>query len=224
AEREGLWFHADAAWGGAAVLVPELGHVLDGIERADSIIFDAHKWLSIPMGAGMYLTRHPEILTQTFSTAAGYMPGFQGGAVDACSRSIQWSRRFTGLKVFLSLAVAGWPGYVAVLRRQVEMGKLLGDKLCAAGWEIINDTPLPLVCFVDARSKRGRSGEYLQWIVDHVVRSGRAWISLCKIAKGRSAIRACITNYRTTATDLDELVAALEAARQAERSQKSPQA
>ena len=222
AEREGLWFHADAAWGGAAALVPELRHVLDGIERADSITFDAHKWLSVPMGAGIYLTRHPEILTQTFSTAAGYMPGSQAGAIDPYSHSIQWSRRFTGLKVFLSLAVAGWPGYEAVLRRQVQMGQLLADKLRSAGWQIVNDTPLPLVCFVDQRSERGQSAEYLQSIADQVVSSGRAWISVCRIAKGRSAIRACITNYRTVPSDLDELVAALEAARQAEASRKSP--
>ena len=221
AEREGLWFHADAAWGGAAALVPELRQALDGIERADSITFDAHKWLSVPMGAGMYLTRHLEILTETFSTDAGYMPGSQAGGIDAYSHSIQWSRRFTGLKVFLSLAAAGWPGYEAVLRRQVQMGKLLADKLRAAGWQIINDTPLPLVCFVDQCTEQGQSAEYLKSIVDYVVHSGRAWISVCKIAKGRSAIRACITNYRTVASDLDELVAALEAARQVEASRES---
>jgi glutamate/tyrosine decarboxylase-like PLP-dependent enzyme len=62
AEHEKLWYHVDAAWGGAAILVPELQGALDGIERADSITFDAHKWLSVPMAAGMYLTRHPQIL------------------------------------------------------------------------------------------------------------------------------------------------------------------
>ena len=220
AEREGLWFHADAAWGGAATLVPELRPVLDGIEQADSIIFDAHKWLSVPMGAGMYLTRHPEVLTETFSTAAGYMPGSQAGAIDAYSHSMQWSRRFTGLKLFLSLAVAGWPGYEAVLLLNVQMCNLLSDKFRTSGCQYVNDTPLPLVCFVDQLTEQGLSSEYLQSIVDHVVRSGRAWISVCKIAKGRSAIRACITNYRTVAGDLDELVAALEEARQAECSRK----
>jgi len=214
ASREGLWLHADAAWGGAAVIVPELRDVLAGIERADSITLDAHKWLSVPMGAGIYLTRHPEILTQTFSTATGYMPGGHLGTVDPYAHSIQWSRRFTGLKVFLSLAVAGWPGYEAVLRRQVQMGKLLGQKLQTAGWEIINQTRLPLLCFVDGRSKDGRSLEYLQGIADRVVRSGKAWISVCRLAGGLSALRACITSYRTTADDLDELVDALETARQ----------
>jgi len=95
------------------------------------------------------------------------------------------------------------------------MGKLLGQKLQTAGWEIINQTRLPLLCFVDGRSKDGRSLEYLQGIADRVVRSGKAWISVCRLAGGLSALRACITSYRTTADDLDELVDALETARQA---------
>ncbi|MHA2497878.1 MAG: pyridoxal phosphate-dependent decarboxylase family protein, partial [Candidatus Hodarchaeales archaeon] len=74
ASSANMWFHVDAAWGGAAVFVPELRSVLDGIERADSITFDAHKWLSVPMGAGLYITRHPDILRRTFSISTGYMP------------------------------------------------------------------------------------------------------------------------------------------------------
>src|SRR5262249_6162480 len=62
AADEGLWCHVDAAWGGAAALVPDLRHHLGGIGRADSITFDAHKWLSVPMGAGLFLTRHPGLL------------------------------------------------------------------------------------------------------------------------------------------------------------------
>src|SRR5207245_1807615 len=96
AKAEGLWLHVDAAWGGAAALVPELRWVLKGIERADSITFDAHKWLSVPMGAGLYLTRHADILDRTFCTATAYMPreAAELDVVDPYSHSIQWSRRF----------------------------------------------------------------------------------------------------------------------------------
>jgi glutamate/tyrosine decarboxylase-like PLP-dependent enzyme len=69
-----LWFHVDAAWGGAAVLVPELRPALEGIETADSITFDPHKWLSMPMGAGMFLTRHRDALGRIFSVSTAYMP------------------------------------------------------------------------------------------------------------------------------------------------------
>jgi glutamate/tyrosine decarboxylase-like PLP-dependent enzyme len=103
-----LWVHADAAWGGAIALVPELRRHLDGIERADSITFDAHKWLSVPMAAGMFFTRHPSILERTFAVAASYMPRAGEGApvVEPHRSSMQWTRRFIGLKLFLSLLVA----------------------------------------------------------------------------------------------------------------------
>src|SRR5207249_952234 len=127
AEREGLWYHVDAAWGGAAALLPELRPRLAGIERADSITFDALKWLSVPMGAGIFLTRHPSILERTFGTGTSYMPRDAAGldVVDPYSHSMQWSRRFIGLKVYLSLLVAGWDGYAAAIRHQVAMGDRL---------------------------------------------------------------------------------------------------
>ena len=155
AKLEKLWLHVDAAWGGAAVLVPELRTHLEGIERADSITFDAHKWLSVPMGAGLYLTRHPKILEQTFSTATSYMPreSLEFGVADPYNHSMQWSRRFIGLKVFLSLMVAGWEGYAEAVRHQTRMGAFLRRELEAAGWRVVNQTPLPVACFVDVKKR-----------------------------------------------------------------------
>ncbi|HEY2739093.1 MAG TPA: aminotransferase class V-fold PLP-dependent enzyme, partial [Thermoanaerobaculia bacterium] len=131
ADEERLWLHVDAAWGGAAALVPELKPVLRGIGRAASITFDAHKWLSVPMGAGLYLTRHAGILERTFRVATGYMPRDGAGlpVVDPYTHSMQWSRRFIGLKVFLSLAAAGWEGYAAAIRHQTAMGDRLRERL-----------------------------------------------------------------------------------------------
>ncbi|HYG63165.1 MAG TPA: aminotransferase class V-fold PLP-dependent enzyme, partial [Thermoanaerobaculia bacterium] len=124
ADQERLWLHVDAAWGGGAALVPELRSRLAGIGRASSITFDAHKWLSVPMGAGVYLTRHAGILERTFRVAAGYMPREASAlpVADPWAHTIQWSRRFTGLKLFLSLAVAGWSGYEEAIRHQTAMG------------------------------------------------------------------------------------------------------
>ncbi len=213
AKREGAWFHVDAAWGGAAVLVPELRPLLAGCEEADSITFDAHKWLSVPMGAGIFLTRHPDILTRAFGTGNTYMPRDASGLdiVDPYSHSIQWSRRFAGLKVFLSLLVAGWSGYEAALRHQAAMGDLLRDQLRANCWRIVNRTRLPVVCFVDeARDDE----EYLRAIVTRVLRSGKAWISSARIG-GRPALRACITNYDTRPEHVEGLVTLLNEARSA---------
>jgi len=216
-DSEGLWFHVDAAWGGAAAFVPELRSLLAGIERADSITFDAHKWLSVPMGAGLFLTRHPDALTDTFATAQSYMPRDAEGLdiVDPFNKSMQWSRRFIGLKVFLSLAVAGWEGYARAIRRQTAMGDLLRETLESEGWRVVNRTPLPTVCFVDGRSTRGAEADYLRAICAAVVSSGRAWLSTTVLGGSTPALRACVTNYRTGPDDVRALVDALNEARTA---------
>jgi glutamate/tyrosine decarboxylase-like PLP-dependent enzyme len=220
AQQEKIWFHADAAWGGAAALLPELRPLLAGIEKADSITLDAHKWLSVPNGAGIYLTRHPEILNRTFHIAAAYVPPKAEGEriVDPYEHSIHWSRRFIGLKLFLSLLVAGWEGYTAVLRSMKEAGDALRRELEAAGWEIVAPTPLPIACFQDARSPEGRSAEYLEAIARHVVASGDAWISTTRVRRDITVLRACITSYRTNADDIRILIRALEQARSAVKS------
>jgi glutamate/tyrosine decarboxylase-like PLP-dependent enzyme len=215
ARREGLWLHVDAAWGGAVALVPELAGLLAGIGDADSITFDAHKWLSVPMGAGLYLTRHPDVLGRTFRVAAGYMPKDAAGmpVTDPFTHSMQWSRRFIGLKVFLSLAVAGWEGYRQAIRHMAAMGDRLREQLEASGWPVLNRTPLPIVCFVDGRSPSGGSASHLEAVVRAVVGSGRAWVSTVRLADRQPAIRACITSYETGPEDVDALVSALDEAR-----------
>jgi len=214
AQEQGVWFHVDAAWGGAAALVPELRSVLDGIELADSITFDAHKWLSVPMGAGMFLTRHPDILSRLFATQTAYMPkeSERMQVVDPFSHSLQWSRRFIGLKLFLSLAVAGWDGYAAAIRHQTEMGELLRDRLIEENWKVVNHTPLPVICFTDGEGEWDYN--LCQRIANAVVDSGEAWISTVQLGKQKQpALRACITNYRTEPRHIDALLAVLNQVR-----------
>jgi glutamate/tyrosine decarboxylase-like PLP-dependent enzyme len=214
AEEQGLWLHADAAWGGAAVLVPELSPLLTGISRAASITFDAHKWLSVPMGAGLFLTRHTGILERTFRVAARYMPRDAAALPvgDPYALSMQWSRRFIGLKLFLSLAVAGWEGYEAAIRHDTAMGDRLREKLREEGWVVVNDTPLPVVCFVD-QSAEGRTARFVEAVAADVVASGEAWVSTVSLGETGPALRACITNHRTGPEDVDALVATLGRAR-----------
>lgn len=204
ATREHMWFHVDAAWGGLAAFVPELSSELRGIADADSITFDPHKSLSVPMGAGLFLTRHPNILAHTFAVTEDYMPPKtdEGERLDPYVHSLQWSRRFAGLKVLLSLSVAGWDGYANALRHQTEMGNLLREQLHAAGFTVVNDTPLPLVCFLreDATFNAAETAE-------RAVQSGRVWISPTRLPDGRSVLRAAITNYLTEPSDIAALVA-----------------
>jgi glutamate/tyrosine decarboxylase-like PLP-dependent enzyme len=215
-EKEKLWFHVDAAWGGAVVFVNEIRNILEGIERSDSITFDTHKWLNVPMGAGLYLTCHPEILLRTFSIEADYMPKDARGldVVDPYVRSLQCSRRFIGLKVFLSLLVAGMNGYSTVIRHQVKMGDLLRQELKESGWSLVNKTTLPVVCFVDQQKPEGKSVEFIENIARGVVSSGKAWISTTRLNQNIPVLRACITNYCTEPEDIHALVHVLNETRQ----------
>lgn len=215
AEPEPTWYHVDAAWGGAVALSQEHRHLLAGIHRADSITFDAHKWLSVPMGAGMFLTRHKNALSHTFSTDNVYMPRDAAGlsVVDPFSHSIQWSRRFTGLKLFMSIATAGWSGYADVVNRQIGLGEALRSKLTERRWRIVNDTKLPVVCFAESEGDPADRAR-VDAIVRRVVQSGDAWVSSAVLSSGQACIRACITNFMTDDTDLEKLVDALDRARQ----------
>jgi len=208
AERAKCWLHVDAAWGGFAALVPETRVHVAGIERADSITFDAHKALAVPMGAGMFLTRRAGALHDAFRVSAEYMP--RDSSRDPYAASPQWSRRFIGAKLLLSLAVAGWDGYAEALREEIALGDALRARLAASGWRVVNDTPLPIVCFVDSQQTGGR---FLDRMARAVAASANAWISPTRLTNVGRVLRACITSPTTTRADVDALVDALDAAR-----------
>lgn len=195
---EGLWLHVDAAWGGAAILSPELKGHLAGIEAADSITCDAHKWFSVPMGAGMFFCRHPETVAEAFHAKTSYMPGPADSTADPYTTSMQWSRRFIGLKLFLALAHRGEAGYVEMIEHQTRMGHVLRKSLQDSGWRIVNTTPLPLVCFTRARLDAAKFVAALQ-------ERQIAWMSEVRL-HGVPVVRACITSFRTTEIDIAYVV------------------
>jgi glutamate/tyrosine decarboxylase-like PLP-dependent enzyme len=203
-EAHNLWYHVDAAWGGSAVLSPKLRTHLRGIERADSVTWDAHKWLSVPLGAGMFFCKHRTAVGRTFAVDASYMPSETEQAIDPFVTSIQWSRRFIGLKVFMALATLGEPELVRIIETQAQMGALLRDKLSDAGWTIVNSTPLPVICFSHERFDGNivLLDRFLQGIYERA----RVWISKVSLANGAHALRACITSFRTDEQDLDVLI------------------
>ncbi|MDW8138226.1 MAG: aminotransferase class V-fold PLP-dependent enzyme [Bacteroidota bacterium] len=213
AQAEGLWYHVDAAWAGAVALVAEYRPWLKGVERADSITFDPHKWLSVPMGAGLCLSRHPEMLERAFRVPETYMPreAASWGVPDPFARSLQWSRRFVGLKVWFSLMSLGRQGYETAIRHMVAMGHRLRQGLCDRGWALQNATPLPLACVVDPAF--AEDAAHHEAIVRELIGSGRAWVSTARLRGHHTVIRACITNYRTGPEDVDALLEALDAAR-----------
>jgi aromatic-L-amino-acid decarboxylase len=198
-QREGLWFHADAAWGGAAIISPRLRQHLAGIDLADSITCDAHKWFSVPMGAGMFFCRHPETVDEAFRAETAYMPAKTASVCDPYTTSAQWSRRFIGLKLFLALAHYGESGYIEMIEHQARMGDVLRDSLKLAGWRIVNTTPLPLVCFT-------RDGLDTYRFLAALYERQIAWMSEVRLGDDAPVLRACITSFRTTESDIHQVV------------------
>ena len=196
---EKLWLHVDAAWGGAAILSPRLRGHLAGIEAADSVTCDAHKWFSVPMGAGMFFCRHPDAVGEAFRAQTSYMPGRTDAVADPYTSSVQWSRRFIGLKLFFALAQQGESGYVEMIEHQARMGDVLRESLARAGWRIVNNTPLPLVCFT-------RDGLVADKFLAELYRRQIAWMSEVRLGGGAPVVRACVTSFRTTEADIEWVV------------------
>jgi glutamate/tyrosine decarboxylase-like PLP-dependent enzyme len=202
AGRQDLWLHVDAAWGGAALASNRLRGVLDGIERANSLTIDAHKWPATTMGCALFITRRADLLSQAFHASTSFMPSSISG-VDPYLNSVQWSRRFLGLRLFLTLAAAGWEGLAAHVERGVEIIERIKERLLASGWRIANDSPLAVLAAIppaelgDARA-----------LVRRVVASGRAWVAPT-LFEGQEVVRICATNGETRLEDVNALVAAL---------------
>jgi len=218
AKRERLWYHVDAAWGGALIASPRLRDRIAGIELADSITLDAHKWLAATMGCGVFLTPHQDALSAAFDVRTSFMPSHTAG-IDPYLITAQWSRRFLGLRLFLTLASGGWQGLAGHVERSVDLACLFADEITSRGWVVCNDPGLAVVCAIPPNEAVAPAD-----IVRRVVASGSAWVSTA-VFEGSQAVRVCVTNGRTTADDIRAVVEALEQARAdatAERLPPSP--
>lgn len=198
AAEEKLWLHVDAVWGGAARLVPRVASALRGIERADSIAFVPNKWLAMSPSTGLFLTRHPGALSAAYAL----------DAPDLVAGSPQAARRLDGLKSFMTLAAAGWSGCAAALEYQIEMANLLRRRLSATGWDVLNTTPLPVVCFAP-RWTTAPQRAALDAVAEAV--AGRAELSTV-LLNGRPALRACVTDVQTGPEHIEILIDALRRA------------
>jgi glutamate/tyrosine decarboxylase-like PLP-dependent enzyme len=202
AKQQGLWFHVDAAWGGAALASNRLRGLLDGIERADSMTIDAHKWFATTMGCAIFVTARGELLPEAFHASTSFMPSSISG-VDPYLTSMQWSRRFLGLRLFLALAAAGWEGLGAHVERGIEVIERIKQRLIDLRWRIANDSPLAVLDAIPPADL----GD-VRDLVRRVVASGQAWVAPT-LFEGEDVVRICATNGETRMEDVDALIAAL---------------
>jgi aromatic-L-amino-acid decarboxylase len=211
--RHRLWFHLDGAYGAAAIFSDQHRDLVRGIELADSITIDPHKWLAMPYAAGVVLTSHPEALQQAFATATPYMPKKSASTplLDNFQVSTQWTRRMNSLKLWLTLRVHGRQAYEELMDRQLKLARFFADWLRASElFELAAPQVLPIINFrlklPDANEEERRALH--EAVVHEVTRDGRRWISTT-LVNGRSVIRVMVISYLTAHRHLEDLMAAL---------------
>jgi glutamate/tyrosine decarboxylase-like PLP-dependent enzyme len=206
--EEGIWFHVDGAFGALAILSPELAPMLGGIELADSIALDFHKWGQVPYDAGFLLVRDGEQHRQAFAQPAAYLRrearGLAAGAVWPCDLGPDLSRGFRALKTWFTLKTYGTDRIGAAIARSCALAKYLEARVLAEPrLELLAPVNLNIVCF------RYRADDAVnREIVADIQEAGIAAPSSTTL-EGRFAIRAAIVNHRTEATDIDALVSAV---------------
>jgi glutamate/tyrosine decarboxylase-like PLP-dependent enzyme len=223
---EGLWLHVDAAYGWPAVLTPEGRADLAGIGRADSVTLDPHKWFGQTFEAGCVLVRDGRRLTRTFILRPEYMQDVEPGhdEVNFADRGIALTRRFRALKIWLSMKVLGVGWYRALVDRccrLADYGQALLEQ--SGSFEVLCPRRLSIVCFRCVPPGRTWTDAELDQlnldVIDRLRETGRAFLSSTRL-HGRVALRFCFVNWRTTAGDVEEIVALLQ--RLAEESRPGP--
>lgn len=207
-KQQHIWFHVDAAWAGAISFSEKLKPLLKGIELADSVTMDAHKWFFVSFGAGMFFCRHKSVISHMFSVRADYMPKSEQDITDPYTSTLQWTRRFMGLKLFMTLAESGEENFRHLLDYQTGLGDYMRSQLLDRGWKIINPTPLPVVCFTHPVIENGEAS--VANMLQQIYQEGKLWISAISTRYNQKVFRACITNYHTSEQDIDFVVAELE--------------
>jgi len=207
----GLWLHVDGAYGGAASLVPRGRALLAGMERADSVVIDPHKWLFQPYEAGVVFVRHPGLLARTFTSSPEYLQDVAAGGqeVNFAERGVQLSRGLRAFKLWLSLKVFGAEAFRAAIDRGIDNAERADAMLKQTGrFEIVTPATIGVVTFRFIKDGvGGEAGDRLhRRIVDALLKDGYAFVTSTEL-RGRTCLRFCTINPRTTEADLAGTIA-----------------
>ncbi len=213
-QEEELWLHIDAAYGGAAILTEEGRVLLEGLERADSLTLDPHKWLFQPHEMGCVLLKERRFLKETFRIVPDYIKDAdrKEEEVNLIDYGIQMTRGFRALKLWMSFQVFGLEGFRKAIARGISLAKFAEDVLRESPcWEVVTPAQIGLVTFryvpegwhppeeIDALNRR---------LVEEMIEDGFAMIS-STVMNGRTVLRLCTNNPRTTEADIRETIECL---------------
>lgn len=214
-ERHDLWYHIDAAYGGPAAKVEGVSDMFRGIEKADSVVVNPHKWMYVPFEAGGVLVRDPDHLRATFSTIPDYLKSDRqdSGRTDLMEYNLPLTKEFKALKVWMTLKAYGAKRLRKEIAADIDKAKYLSQKVQERpDLELMAPVPLSIVCF--RYNPGGLEEDKLDALNDRIIRDleddGRVFLTGTKI-RGRTALRVCFINHRTTKEDVDYLVDVVEA-------------
>lgn len=220
ASRYNLWFHVDGAYGAFATLAPETQPLFAGIERADSLTLDPHKWLNTPFEAGCLLTKCWADLGDTFSLIPPYLRGAMGAEHNQYEYGFELSRTDRALKVWLALRQYGVDRYAALITHHLALARHLATLVeSAVDFELVSAPVLSICCFrfvpPDLRQKCDPSTEAYLNDLNHAIEmtlasDGRALVSGTDL-NGQRVLRACIASHPVTQASVEEAFALLQA-------------
>ena len=242
ARRNGLWFHVDGAYGAPAAMVPDQRASFSGLELADSLSLDPHKWLYTPVDCGCLLLHDPAAARKAFVTEADYIKVHEEGETESFAfwdHGIELSRRFRALKVWLTIKYYGARRIAAAIKDDIAMAQYLAECVRAAPeFELLAPVELSICCFryvparyrsrlIAATNSEQRAtidaelNQLNERIMHTVQRGGNAYLSNAML-RGKFGLRACIINFRTTRADIDiTLEVVQQAARQIDADDES---
>jgi aromatic-L-amino-acid decarboxylase len=193
----GAWLHVDAAYAGPAMVCEENRWAFAGVERADSLVVNPHKWLLTPIDCSVLYTRRPEVLREAFSIAPEYLRTSEEDVTNLTDYGPALGRRFRSLKLWAVMRCYGREGLQAVIREHQQLARLFASWVEETpGWEVVAPVPFSLVCF-----RREGADEANESLLERVNATGEAYLS-STILDGRFVLRLAVGNYRTTEDDV----------------------
>ncbi len=206
-EKHAMWLHVDAAYAGSAAIVPELRHILDGCERADSLVLNPHKWLFTPFDLSVLYCRHMHLLRRAFSLVPEYLRTPEQEKVRSGSDyGVQLGRRFRALKLWMIIRYFGHEGLAARIREHCRLARLFASWIEESpDWELMAPVPFALVCFRacppyvgETEEIQAKTSDALNEAIMHGVNAtGKAFLSHTKL-NDKLTLRLSIGNIRTT--------------------------
>lgn len=202
-QRYGMWLHVDAAYAGMAAMLPEFGDLLTGVERADSLVVNPHKWMFVPMDLSVLFLKDEATVRRAFSLVPEVLATPEGDEVNYMNYGLQLGRRFRALKLWFVLRRYGAEGIRAKLREHIALAQAFAQWVRAdSQWEVLAPHPFSLVCFRYAAGKPAELDAFNERLMNAVNATGELFISHTKI-DGRFALRLAIGNLRTARADVE---------------------